>query len=81
MRGFLTKDTMSQYEEHEVIHANHPNLVLVVEDGSHVEGAIIANKIARYQRVAEYLRQNDMSILGMKPEDYLPADQEYVFAD
>ena len=80
VRGFLSKDTMSQYEEHEIIHANHPNLALIVEDGAHVDGAIVQQKIERYARVRRFLQEHDMSILGMRPEDYLDNYGEFELA-
>ncbi|MDQ5885640.1 MAG: hypothetical protein QG628_37 [Patescibacteria group bacterium] len=80
VRGFLSKDSMSQYEEHAVIHADHPNLVLLLEDGAHVDGAIIEKKIVRWERVATYMRRNGMSLQGMKPSDYLPKDSDYELA-
>ncbi len=80
VRGFLTKDAMSQYEEHEIIHTVHPNLVLIVEDGAHVDGAIVENKIERYRRVMEYLREHDMSIVGITHDDYLPPQQDFEIA-
>jgi len=80
VRGFLSKDSMSQYEEHAVIHADHPNLVLLLEDGAHVDGVIIEKKIERWGKVMVYMRKNDMYITGMKPSDYLPAGQEFELA-
>ena len=80
VRGFLSKDSMSQYEEHAVIHADHPNLALLLEDGAHVDGAIIQKKIDRWQSVMEYMREHDMSLSGMKPTDYLPENAVYTLA-
>ena len=80
VRGFLTEDTMSQYEEHELIHAVHPNLALIVEDGAHVEGAIVENKIQRYRSVMGYMREHDMSIVGITHDDYLPPQQDFEIA-
>lgn len=80
VRGFLSKDSMSQYEEHAVIHANHPNLVLLLEDGAHVDGAIIDKKIQRWSSVMDYMRKNNMSLTGMKPQDYLPKSATYELA-
>lgn len=80
VRGFLSKDSMSQYEEHAVIHADHPNLVLLLEDGAHVDGAIIEKKIQRWDKVMQYMRANDMDLSGMKPSDYLPLGTEYELA-
>lgn len=72
VRGFLNKDRMSQYKEHEIIHEVNPNLVLIVEDGAHVDGAIVENKIKRFRFVMEYMKNHDMSITGLKPKDYIP---------
>ena len=80
VRGFLSKDSMSQYEEHAVIHADHPNLALLLEDGAHVDGAIIQKKIDRWHSVMEYMREHDMSLSGMKPTDYLPDNAVYTLA-
>jgi hypothetical protein len=80
VRGFLSKDSMSQYEEHAVIHADHPNLALLLEDGAHVDGAIIQKKIDRWQSVMDYIREHDMSLSGMKPTDYLPENAVYTLA-
>ncbi len=71
VRGFLSKDRMSDYSEHELIHVNHPNLALIVEDGAHVDGAIVENKIKRYKLVRQYMLNHDMSISGLKPKDYI----------
>lgn len=72
IRGFLNKDRMSQYKEHEIIHEVNPNLVLIVEDGAHVDGAIVENKIKRFSLVMDYMRSHDMSITGLRPIDYIP---------
>ncbi len=80
VRGFLSKDTMSQYAEHEIIHANHPNLALITEDGAHVDGALVQHKIDRFTRVMQFMRDHDMSIIGMSPSDYLQQSDEYELA-
>lgn len=83
VRGFLSRDDMSQFAQHQLIHAAHPNLALIVDPGSHVEGvnqAMLAKKVERFRRVMDFMRNHDMTLDGITPADFLPADQSYWLA-
>ena len=75
VRIFLTKDDMSHYAEHELIHAKHPNLMIVSIEGAHVEGAhqiVVDSRIERSRRVAAFAREHDWDISGLRFDDYWP---------
>ena len=75
VRVFLTKDGMSHYLDHQLIHTRHPNLAILVEPGGHIDGVhqtALNNRIARFANVLEYMRKHNMRLDGMKYEDYLP---------
>ena len=78
VRVFLTKDEMSHYTHHQLIHAKHPNLAILVEPGSHLDGAhqiAVDNRIERFANVIKYMRKHDMNLVGMKPKHYLPRQE------
>lgn len=83
VRGFLSRDDMSQFAAHQLIHAVHPKLALIVDSGSHVEGvnqAMLGKKVERFRRVMDFMRDHDMSLTGITPADFLPANQSYWLA-
>ncbi|MCA9329195.1 hypothetical protein KDA11_00985, partial [Candidatus Saccharibacteria bacterium] len=83
VRGFLSMDDMSQFAEHQLIHADHPNLALIVDHGTHVEGvnrSMINKKVERFKSVMNYMRQNNMSLTGLSPVDFLTTEQAYWIA-
>ena len=80
VRAFLSEDDMSQYGLHQLIHTFHPSLALIVEEGTHVEGASKAMrdvKVDRFRRVMSFMREHDMSLTGITPNDFLPHSTQY----
>lgn len=83
VRGFLTQDDMSQYAAHLLIHASHPNLALVQDEGTHVEGVtqeMLRKKVERFSRVMDFMKAHDMTLSGLQPTDFLEPTQDYWIA-
>lgn len=71
-------DIMSHQQDWRAMHRGRPNFAIVEKSGPHVAGAFPENlqmKFHHFDRLMDYMRQNDMSLTGITPEHVLAPEE------